>query len=65
MWLMILMSGKWYARDYGSEDALRDDMDDAFILINEGTVVSICDDLESWCSEMGIEQDDVISAEVE
>jgi len=41
MWMMTLMSGKWYARDYG-------------------TVVSICDDLETWCDEVGVAMDDVV-----
>lgn len=37
------MSGKWY----GCENRLRTrkNMNDAFTLINEGTIVSICDDV--------------------
>ena len=46
-----------------SEDELRNDhLDDAFTLVDEGTVVSICDDLETWCDEMGVDIDDVIMA---
>ena len=62
MWMMIFMSGKWYARDYGSEAALRSDMTDLFTFVGEGTVVSLCDDLETWCDEMNVEQADVVMA---
>jgi len=54
------MSGKWYARDYGTENHLRVKLNDAFAFINEGTVVSICDDLETWCDEVGVAMDDVV-----
>lgn len=66
MWMMILMSGKWYARDCGSEDELREDhLDDAFTFVNEGTIVVICDDLETFCDEMGVDQADVVIVEGE
>lgn len=59
MWMMILMSGKWYAR---CENRLRTRkiLNDAFTLINEGTIVSICDDLETWCDELGVDMKDVV-----
>lgn len=60
MWLMILMSSRWHAKEYESEEDLRDDLDDAFIFVNEGTVVAICDDLETFCDEMGVEMEDIV-----
>ena len=61
MWLMTLMSNRWYARKYDSEEDLRNDLDDvSFIDKDEGNVVSICVDLESWCDEMGVELADVV-----
>ncbi len=65
MWMMILMSGKWYARDLGSEDGLRDALGDIITFANEGAVVSICDDLETFCDEMGVDIANVIMAEEE
>ena len=58
MWMMTLMSGKWY----GCENRLRTrkNMNDAFAFINEGTIVPICDDLETWCDELGVDMKDVV-----
>ena len=60
MWLMILMSGIWHAKEYGCKEDLCDDLDDAFIFVNEGTVISICDDLETFCNEIGVEMENIV-----
>lgn len=65
MWMMILMSNKWYAKDLGNANGLHDALDDIIRFANEGTVVSICDDLETWCGEMNVNLSDVIMAEAE
>lgn len=60
MWLLILMSSKWHAKDYDTEDDLRVAMADVFEHVYTGNVVSITDDLECWCDEMQINQENVI-----
>ena len=65
MWLLTLMSSKWYARKYDDEFDLRADLDDAFVFVNEGTVISICDDLETWCDEMDVNIETVTVTAVE
>lgn len=62
MWLLILMSGKWYAREY---DCLSDNIDDVFEHVNNANVVCIADDLEWWCDEMDVERSEVIIVEAE
>ena len=66
MWLLVLMSSKWYAVDYVDADGLRDDgLDNMFEHVKGGNVVSVTDDLESWCDEMDVDQDEVIIVEAE
>lgn len=60
MWLLILMSNKWYARDCVDEEGLRDNMKDILTLVNEGTIVAICDDWETFCDETGVQLDDIM-----
>ncbi len=60
MWLMILISNKWYAKNYGGEATLRYNIDEVFEHVNNGNIVCIADDLEWWCSEMKINESDVI-----
>ncbi len=63
-----LMSGKWYAVDYGDEDNLRyNGLDNMFEHIRSGSVVCVTDDLETWCDEMEIDIDieNVIKTEAE
>lgn len=64
MWLLILMSGKWYAVDHVDEDGLRDHLDDLFAHVNNGEVICVTDDLETWCGEMNVEQSEVTFVEM-
>ena len=66
MWLMILMSRQWYARKFDDITDLITDLieyGDFDEHVNQGTVVSICDDLETWCDKMGVKQNNVIVVE--
>ncbi len=63
MWMMILMSGKWYGRQYIDEEHLRDEINNVFAHVNNGEVVSIADDLWTWCDEMQVDEDDVVIVE--
>lgn len=65
MWLLIKMSGKWYAVNHVDEDGLRDHLDNVFDHVNDGNVICIADDLESWCNEMDVQQDEVTIVEAE
>ena len=62
MWLLVLMSGVWYAQDFVDEDGLRDDggLDNMFQHIENGNVVSLVDDLDTWCDEMDVHIDKVV-----
>lgn len=60
MWMMILMSGKWYAWEYDGENHLREIMDIVFDYVNNGKVVSIADDLDTWCDVMNMDKENVI-----
>jgi hypothetical protein len=60
------MSGKWYAVDYVEESGLRyNGLDNLFEHVKGGNVVCVTDDLETWCDEMDVEQDEVIIVEAE
>jgi hypothetical protein len=54
------MCGKWYARDYVDQANL--DQNNMFEHISNGNVVSLADDLDTWCDEMNIDIKDVILA---
>ena len=61
MWLMILMTNRWYARQYDDFDDLTREsaLEKIEDYVSQGTVVSICDDLDTWCDELGVSVDDV------
>ncbi len=63
MWMIILMSDVWYAKDYVTESTLRYCMKEVFEHVNNGTVVCITDDLDTWCNEMNIDRENVVTAE--
>jgi len=67
MWMMILLGGKWYAREYDGEDHLRETqgMDNLFAHVNNGEVVCVSDDLETFCDEMDVDKDNVVVVEAE
>lgn len=65
MWMMILLNEKWYGREYDGEGHLREDMDNLFAYVNNGEVISIFDDLDTWCDEMDVDREDIIIVEVE
>lgn len=61
--MMILMSDVWYAKDYVTESTLRYCMDEVFERVNNGTIVCIANDLDTWCDEMCIDHENVVIAE--
>lgn len=63
MWMMILMSGRWYAKEFDGEEHLRDSMDEVFIHVGEGTVVCFTDDLETFCDELRVLVDNIVIVE--
>lgn len=63
MYLLILMSGKWYAKDYGGESTLRYNIDEVFEHVRNGNVVCVTDDLETWCDEMDVKENTIIIVE--
>ena len=66
MWLLVLMSGKWYAVDHVDEDGFRETgVDNLCEHVIGGSIVCVADDLESWCDEMQIDIENVIKVEAE
>lgn len=63
MWMLILIGSTWYAKEYAGENHLREELGSVFDHVNNGNVVSICDDLDTWCDEMEIHIDSVVVVE--
>jgi len=60
MFRFVLMTGKWYALEIDEE--LYSDVDSILHFANEGTVVAICDDVETFADQLGINVADIIMA---
>ena len=64
MWKLVLMSSKWYAVHYeDGDDLLLDIEDSVFEHVNQGTIIALSDDLETFADEMGIELSDIETVE--
>jgi len=67
MWYRLtLMTGKWYAKEVDPDDVLdthSSDGRDLEELVQSGTVVAFCDDLETFCDEMDLDIGDIITVE--
>ncbi len=63
MYYLILMSGKWYSQDVKDCDGIREALDNMLVHAGYGAVVSITDDLETFCDEMGIDRDAIVEVE--
>jgi len=61
MWYkMMLMSGTWYAKAIHASDVVEEGLDDGAVeMIEQGTIVAFCDNLETFASEMKIDAGDI------
>lgn len=63
MWYLVLMSGKWYAVEVFDGGGLRDALDNILDHANEGAIVTITDDLDTFCDEMNVNRDAIVEVE--
>lgn len=56
MFRLTLISGKWYANEIDDVENHQETIQE---LVEQGSIVALCDDLEWFADELGIEKDDI------